>query len=174
MSLVLSDVFCLDPGLRGSGFAYFAGGELRHAAYVKNEHEGRGPPAHRAMARAVYPKLLSNGQSPVCLVEFPQVYPDMQHVKGGLNALNDLLDVAGVAAAVAAVCPSHYSVRFFLPREWKGTIAKDIMTERIRRSLTERERRCIVSVGSKDHNTLDAIGIGLHALGRLNKKVYPS
>ena len=27
---------------------------------------------------------------------------------------------------------------------------------------------------SKDHNTLDAVGIGLHALGRLNRKVYPT
>lgn len=158
----------LDPGLRGCGVATFFNGELVRGCYVKNpEKKLRGPVAHSKMALAAAPSVW-----PVdfVIVEFPQVYPGAPSVD-----LNDLLDVAGVASALISRFegyPCPVDCRYVLPREWKGNIQKDIMTQRIKNSLGVGELNCIEWVGAKDHNTLDAAGIGLWALGRLNRKVY--
>lgn len=165
----------VDPGLRGCGVAVFNKGVLLEAQYVKNPNEkDRGPVAHAMMAEAILKQLPNGYEYMAMAVEFPRIYPGLSDID-----LNDLLDVAGVASAfvsAAAWYPDSSlmlgSARFVYPSEWKGTIKKKIMTERIQNSLTESERGLIKSVGSKDHNTIDAVGIGLHFLGRLNKKVY--
>lgn len=159
----------VDPGLRGCGVAVFNKGVLLEAQYVKNPNEkDRGPVAHKFMSYAVHKVVMGAMQYTIYAVEFPRVYPGLSDID-----LNDLLDVAGVASAFLnhPYIPTT-DCRFVYPSEWKGTIKKKIMTERIQNALTESERGLIKSVGSKDHNTIDAVGIGLHFLGRLNKKVY--
>ena len=76
--------------------------------------------------------------------------------------------------AVGAAVASHFPVvETLFPADWKGQVPKEVMTERIRRSLTEEERGRIEKCkASLMHNVLDACGIGLYRLGRLNKKVY--
>jgi hypothetical protein len=44
-----------------------------------------------------------------------------------------------------------------------------VMNARVLGRLSEEELSKIEHVGAKDHNTYDAIGIGLHHLGRLRK-----
>mgnify|MGYP000665018398 CR=1 FL=1 len=165
----------VDPGLRGCGCAIFKDGVLFRAAYVFNsDKEGRGPTSHSHMATEVHrwvgrqlPPLPDMERLHV-FVEFPRVYPHSDQQKGDLN---DLLDVAGVASAVAAAFfPAQ--IKHFYPQEWKGTIKKAVMTERIKKSLNSGEQMKVEKAGSKDHNTYDAAGIGLHVLGRLNRKVY--
>lgn len=168
----------VDPGLRGCGVAYFKNGVLNHAEYVTNPNKlDRGPVAHLQMAETVAQRLgqfapAANAYKPWLLVEFPRIYPGP-----GKNVdPNDLLDVAGVASAVV-VCVANWfdlndaSCRYVMPFEWKGNIKKEIMTNRISASLTAHERGVIVSIGAKDHNTIDAVGIGLWQLGRLQRKV---
>lgn len=159
-------LLCVDPGLRGCGVAMFREGTLIDAAYVKNPVEsGRGYAAHAALGRAVG----RTGAHRV-IIEHPRVYPGSAQQKGDLN---DLLDVVAVGAAVAANMKSSEVATVF-PSDWKGQVPKETMTERIRRSLTDAERATIQKCpASLMHNVLDACGIGLHALGRLNKKVYP-
>lgn len=162
---------CVDPGLRGLGLAMFRSGTLEFATYVVNlDKDGRGPSAHCRLAESV----LEFVEEPLVseqahfLVEFPQVYPGPSKID-----VNDLLDIAGVASSVTTILSGFgYKCQATLPRAWKGNIKKEIMTERIRASLTDLERGRMVSVGAKDHNTLDAIGLGLWRLGRLNRKVY--
>jgi hypothetical protein len=45
------------------------------------------------------------------------------------------------------------------------------MNQRVKDALTDDEAACIVHVGAKDHNTYDAIGIGLAQLGRINRRL---
>lgn len=63
-------------------------------------------------------------------------------------------------------------VTLIYPRDWKGTIDGDIMTARILQGLTPEDRatldRCLLSVAKgKQHNTIDAVGLGKHALKML-------
>lgn len=53
------------------------------------------------------------------------------------------------------------------PSEWKGQVPKNIHKHRILKALTQLEMRSIIT--PDNHNTIDAIGIGLFALGRLGR-----
>ena len=159
-------ILCVDPGLRGCGVALFDGGHLLRAAYVKNPVEhGRGYKAHAQMGLAVYDWL--DAEIDRVIIEHPRVYPGSAQQKGDPN---DLLDVAAIGASCASWLMGEVETVF--PSEWKGQVPKETMTERIRRSLTEVERKNIEKCpASLMHNTLDACGIGVWRLGRLNRKV---
>ena len=127
-----------------------------------------------AVGHAIQDCSIGVHESVHVVIEFPQIYGGPAKVD-----LNDLLDIAGVASAVLSHVATLFLIsdancRFTLPYGWKGNINKAIMTNRISASLTDAERGVIVSVGAKDHNTIDAVGIGLWQLGRLNKKAYAS
>lgn len=160
-------ILCVDPGLRGCGAAVFDGGFLVRAGYVENPvSSGRGYKAHSEMGEAVS-RWLDKDVDRV-IIEHPRIYPGTAQQKGDLN---DLLDVAAVGAAVASWCNFRETETLF-PMDWKGQVPKEVMTERIRRALSEIERLNILKCKSSlMHNVLDACGIGLYRLGRLNKKV---
>ncbi len=161
----LEDFVAVDPGLRGCGVAWFQDGTLAEAVYIPSEelHE-RGARCFVVMANAVYQwRAIRNITGLPVLVELPQVYHS-KHQKGDQD---DLIQLAGV---VGAICQTSCDcVRTVRPREWKGTVAKDVMTRRIESRLDDLERAAIVRWSAAlDHNTLDAVGIGLWQLGRLN------
>lgn len=162
-------MICIDPGLRGCGAALFHEQKLIEARYISNpEKTRRGPVAWRAMADAIMNTW--GWMGPVTsdmYLEVPQVY-------GGPRAEdpNDLIDLAGVDGAIASRYASS-NLNFFLPRQWKGQVPKDKMTQRIKEQLFDFELARVKSAGAKDHNTYDAIGIGLFVLGRLEKRRGP-
>lgn len=149
------------------GIAQFGHSGLVSAAYIKNTvKSGRGYGAHRALASAVWEKSAVSHED-VLIVEHPRIYPGMPD-----KDLNDLLDVVAVGAAVAA--PFMRELVTVYPSEWKGTVKKSVMLERIRKALSAEElARCEFTNKSDDEDLLDAVGIGLWRLGRLNKKTYP-
>ncbi len=159
-------MICVDPGLRGCGVALFRAGNLVRASYVTNPvTSGGGYGAHKAMGLAVSRSYGYVGISRI-IIEHPRIYPAAQQ-KGDLN---DLLDVTGVGSSVAACYPTVESETLY-PYDWKGNVEKKVMTERISRSITNEEREGIEKCYAKlMHNTLDAIGIGLYKLGRVNKR----
>lgn len=161
-------MICIDPGLRGCGVAVFNRGDaqLIRACYVPNdERVGRGPKVWVAMAKKVKFVLLSlTGLTARFYLEVPQVYGGPRD-----EDPNDLIDLAGVVGAIAAMFPDSIH-SFYLPRQWKGTVPKKMMTQRISEQLAPEELKVIQTAGAKDHNTLDAIGIGLFTLGRLEQK----
>lgn len=164
-------ILCIDPGLRGCGVALFDGARLHHAEYVKNPAvEGRGYSCHRLMAGAVWNSVfkLDVGIGAV-LIEHP-VYYGSTHGKGDPN---DLLDVVAVGAAIAGACYVPTTFITIPPRDWKGQVPKEVMTKRIGASLTDLERKVILPC-RKDlmHNVLDAVGIGLWHLSRLNRRKF--
>lgn len=155
----------IDPGLRGCGVAWFRDGRLKEAAYVESrERTARGADCFVGMADAVHEwRLNQDCEYHYTVIELPQVYQS-KHQKGDQD---DLVQLAGVVGAICQT--SGDSVETVRPREWKGTIAKEVMTRRIESRLDEDEKAAIVRWSAAlDHNILDAVGIGLWYLGRLN------
>lgn len=160
-------MLCVDPGLRGCGVAFFRAGTLIRAGYVTNPViEGRGYAAHKMMGLAVVELYGYVGLSRL-VMEHPRIYPGAAQQKGDLN---DLIDVACVGAAIASNYPVTETETLY-PADWKGNVPKEVMTARISRAIANEERAGIEKCyASLTHNVLDAIGIGLFKLGRINKK----
>ena len=162
----------LDPGLRASGLAVFEGAVLKHAAIVRPEiHHRETLPAVVVMceglvamidtARAQY-----KHEALDLIVEYPQVY---QRVGGKTKGdPNDLLPLAAVCGGVAA-CVVADLKRAVHPSEWKGSVDGDVFTERIKQRLTKNEL-VRLPVGSLAHNAIDAVGLGLWYLNRLERR----
>lgn len=113
------------------------------------------------------------------LCEKPQIYRGSKQ-KGDPN---DLIDVAISAAQFLGKICTPSQTHWVLPAAWKGQLSKPICHHRIWMALTEAERRLLptdtvkrIDVGLRGgpyeweyHNHLDAIGIGLVAVGRVSK-----
>ncbi|WP_246137120.1 hypothetical protein [Myxococcus llanfairpwllgwyngyllgogerychwyrndrobwllllantysiliogogogochensis] len=123
-----------------------------------------------AVREWLWPRL---GNEPHQLViEMPRVY-SAAHQKGDQN---DLIQLAGVVGMLGGYLPNVASRRSVYPRDWKGTVDADAFIERIKQRLSpvEHLRVELPSATSLHHNVWDAIGIGLHALGRLApRRVFP-
>lgn len=104
------------------------------------------------------------------VIERPVIYP-----RGKTRNPNDIVKLAVSAGEQAGVLMAHgVSVRYVEPRAWKGTIDKAPCCRRAWGRLGEEERYVAAEYepeatgdirGGKDH-VLDAIGIGLFAIGR--------
>jgi hypothetical protein len=158
-----------DPGIRGCGAARFEGDRLVRAAYVRNPHtHGNGIEECRAMARAVATWAGFNVTHVVS--ERQRIYTLAKQSKGGAwRDPNDLLPLAGVGCALAAFLPGATAVGYF-PDEWGGQVEKEVKNARALERLTPEERACIQDAGALTHNILDAVGIGLHHLGRFKRR----
>lgn len=141
-------LIAIDPGVRNVAVARFDWDELTFAVLL--------PVPADAFA---YPRASR------VVIETPRIYPASRQ-KGDPN---DLVALARVVGRLQ----EHYlaagaDVELLEPRTWKGTLAKEAMTERIRGRLSAAELGRIQRVAkSLEHNLLDAVGLGLHALGRL-------
>lgn len=134
--------YSIDPGTRGHGWAGWEG-ELLFSCGFGNV----GPFVSR----------------PSLVIEIPQVYYGSKQ-KGDAN---DLVKLAFEAGKVSAEFAGVKTVR---PREWKGTVKKEIMLRRIVSRLNDNELYLLKDLGlpsHKEHNVVDAVGIGLWRLGRL-------
>jgi hypothetical protein len=168
-----STLAAVDPGIRGCGVAVFEGGVLALCQYVVNPMEaGGGADAAATMAREVY-YAIDRFRPRALVVEWPRVYATAIRLGRSKSDPNDLLALAGVDAAIAALCADHISglgsVTSYAPSEWKGQVPKEVMLGRIRSKLTRMEDDLVDAVkpASKRHNAIDAVGIGLHHIGRL-------
>jgi|APCry1669188970_1035186.scaffolds.fasta_scaffold01748_7 hypothetical protein len=169
-------ILAIDPGVRALGVALFGGlGQmnLMRAALIRNPIKvGNGPEVAFAACEALVRWLEVDARRiETVIVEIPRVYGAAQQ-KGDQN---DLIALAGIGyAASTAIVSATNRVRYF-PREWKGTIDADQMTVRIEAKLIPAERQRIEKCpASLRHNVIDAIGIGLKFVGRLEpRRVYP-
>jgi hypothetical protein len=149
-------LIAIDPGVRRVGLALFDEKTLTFAVLL-DVTDG---PLHFVP------------RAPRVVLEVPRIYPASRQ-KGDPN---DLLALARIVGRLQ----EHYlaagaDVELIEPRTWKGTLPKEAMTERIRGRLSAAERARVAPVArSLEHNVLDAVGIGLHALGRLSpRKLVP-
>lgn len=166
----ISSAITVDPGVNGCGVAIWDHGKLRQAIYLPAVDAVQKP---FAAVLAVRLHLLWPKATYAVVVERPQVYA-LGKSKGDPN---DLIQVALVAGGVGAllghVC--NAAVFFVTPAEWKGQLPKPasvkqpyIVAERARERLTPEERACVElpKAGKLQWDVWDAVGIGLHHLGR--------
>ena len=153
----------IDPGLNGCGVANWLGrngGELVHAFYIERI-EGSTSKAFR-MAWTLCSCLHVTPVERV-IIERPRIYTKM---KGDPADILNLLEVGATLQGMLG-----RPVEWIEPHQWKGSVDADVMTERIRSRLTKEELGGIESCpASLMHNVLDAVGIGLAVLGRLERK----
>lgn len=163
-------LLAIDPGIRGCGCAFFDGGRLTKAAYVKNPmKEGNTAAAARAMAGAVLELFVPYGAVVNAIaLEWPRIYASRIRAGATKADPNDLLGLAAVDAAIAMLL-RYAHVDCFAPSDWKGQLPKAAAETRIRGRLSEAELAVLDAADAPPsllHNVVDAVGIGLHRLGR--------
>lgn len=160
-------LLAVDPGLRGVGLAYFTDGTLTYANYVRNPvTEGDGPTAWFGLGDAVYHLMKDLAyRVDVYVTECPQVY------RRSAGDPNDLLQLSAVAAACGASFPLQRAVGY-KPRQWKGTVSKLHHQPRVLAQLSEVELQAIHEKRKTyRHNVIDAVGLGLYELERMNVRI---
>lgn len=166
----MSRLIAIDPGVRMCGYAIFNKRKLAEAGIVRTKYDNLYSQVF------VLTNLLSNEiiYSKPCVepfnnfvIELPVVY-DKKQQKGDPN---DLIRLAFVAGAITrGLCGSHFPRALTpTPREWKGTLKKEIHHERIKRACPEAEPIALKTAKTYRHNVYDAIGLGLWALERIDK-----
>lgn len=168
----MKQIVAVDPGLNACGVSIFnEDARLELAAFVENERDAAVdlPTRWEGMALAVgaFIARASAKWSHVdrtMVVEMPKVYPAARQV----GDQNDLMNLVGVVASIVNLNMSERR-RLLYPRDWKGTLDANDMIERVkgRLSPTEHRRVQLPTAASLQHNVWDAVGIGLHVVGRL-------
>jgi len=171
----------IDPGVRGCGLAVWRSGGLAFAAYLPRDT--RPGPSCVAMGRALDHALAGRVWS-AGAVEWPV----QRHGAAHYVRRSDISDLTAVAAVCAYVLSQHGAeVLTPLPERWKGQVPKHIHTARVIGGALAREKlprvegyqssapgllsglelsRICWETRALSHNIVDAIGIGLWALGR--------
>jgi hypothetical protein len=176
----------IDPGIRGCGFALWENATLRYGAYVPSAcTKDNGPEACLAMAEALCNVM--HARWPLyavheckVMVEWPRIY-STQAKKGDKAKAdpNDLLGLVGVDMAFLGMLKGPLENRFsrVYPEQWKGQLPKETadgsnpVMMRVLKRLSVQEKAAIAPCSrSLEHNMFDALGIGLHALGRFERE----
>lgn len=147
------NLITIDPGVKKCGYAYFEKGVLITADWILTNH------AVGNAAVGVYPP----GMAARAVCEAPRFYGSLSDRSKNKNSIdpNDLLDLAMVVGRFVQV-----GADIVYPADWKAQVPKQVMTARILTFLSAEEK---ANMRSTDHNTIDAIGIGLWKLGRMGR-----
>ena len=91
--------------------------------------------------------------------------PELERAHARKNDIGMLAFHAGMLAARVKA----KSVRLVKPQQWKGSRPKEVDNRLTMGLLSDQERRIVAAVNAPPsllHNVIDAIGIGLWAIGR--------
>lgn len=159
----MSFIIAIDPGLHCSGKATFQDGVLIEASVIRTDKKVKGPQAWFNMGKA-----LSLGLFPgldMLVLEIPQIYA--QQTGKDPNHLFGLVGSLGALLGGLWVCPPITAYR---PREWKGNTPKKIHQKWILGELSLEERAIVEKIkpATLRHNAVDAVGIGLFYLKRMD------
>ena len=132
-------MLAIDPGV-ATGWAYFRDGRLLFCGACTPDDTIRAP----------NPELV--------VIEFPRIYMK------STASTDDILSLARKCGRYEErYTVAGADIEFVRPSDWKGSIAKAVMTKRIEDALTP-EERAVVSrydgLSSRRHDMLDALGMG--------------
>lgn len=138
----------VDPGTRALGLALFEHGRLAHVQLVRAK-------GLEQMLSAILD--LNRYWADRLVVERAEVYPD------GNAKPNDLGQLLIVAGAIAGSV-RHTRLMLPYPKQWKGQVPKNIHHDKLRKGLTDADRRVLDAAmsfvpPSLRHNMLDAVGL---------------
>lgn len=151
----------IDPGVHHCGLALFDEGRLVDARLIR-EHEDIEP----KMACGIEHSPVAIYFGGTLVVERPKVY-----IRGYANP-QDLLDLDYTVGTIVGLLAGRFrKIVTVQPREWKGTVDADVMTDRIKeRWMLPGEHAVVDLTGCKKneaHNVFDSIGIGISLLNKL-------
>jgi len=157
----MADLLAIDAGFQHFGWSVFSQGSLVEADLGTNEtlefSLGVQPPNFEKVLSEI---ILSNQwSSPLAVIEYPKNRISTPNV-------DSLLKLAASCGAYTALLQAAgFSVEWVLPHEWKGHVPKQVMCKRILDKLETHEYSKVRRL--KNHNVLDAVGVGLWKLKRL-------
>jgi hypothetical protein len=155
-----ADLLTIDPGFRYFAYSIFSEKEIAYADISKTKSEDWEAWTGQPPSFVEISEIVSRFEwvNKLAIVEFPQIHRDTPNP-------NDIVKLASACGAYTSLLQSFgFSVVWVKPADWKGTVPKEIMTKRIFAKIRESEYPRIKSI--KDHNVIDAIGIGLWHLNR--------
>jgi hypothetical protein len=159
----------IDPSVTATGVAFYSSsGELMHA-FTSKQKPGQGVivPARRVAHDIVERAPFDRYDVSEVLVERPVIYPQRSNQKGDPNDLITLATFMGMLTALVLEDFPHAQVRWVEPRKWKGQLPKFVCRKRIESRLSLDELDSIERLAhSYDHNTWDAVGLGLWGTDR--------
>ncbi len=153
-------LLAVDPG-NDTGIAYFIDGALSFLACVPFRE------ALRQIADNTDTSMPGGFQIDVLVIEIPQVYQG-RFQKGDPN---DLIAVAVQAGEVIGHADAQRVIRPS-PHQWKGTVPKEVHHHRLLESASKADKlvifQCFEKIPkTKQHNAMDAYGLGRWALRNL-------
>lgn len=175
----MTRLLAIDPGIRGCGVAVFEDGVLSDAAYLKNPNTSGGHTLEAStMAKEVVLWAKLGGTVEDLAVEWPQIYATAIRMGKSKADPNDLLPLTCVLGGVAT-CLQPAKAVSYKPREWKGNLPDEPTRTRTKSRLSGSELGVAEAsarrIGALCHNMWDAVGIGLHHLGRFKpRRVIPT
>lgn len=182
-----AELVTIDPGLRYPAMARFSGGRLVAAERTLVDKAwaklGIGQRCLELAHAAVHWHTCSTRgmRDPThVLLEWPQVYSETQ--SGGVDA-NDLTKILGMASMIVGMFSQLYRNNMVVvlsptPAEIWGSLKKATQgdpwasprAQRVRARLDAAELAALVP----SHDSIDAVGMGLWALGRFEReRVFP-
>ena len=156
-------LYSIDPGLGGTGWAFWEDGRLMHVGIV---HDRAKDDTLAARCEGIVRQL--DTQMPVIddkfvnivmVIEMPQ---HMASAKGIAAQAGSVYKLAFLVGYIANAF-NDFEVIVTTPMEWKGQLPKDVVQQRVIRRLGV---RTCVKHNIRSH-AWDAVGLGLWANGRL-------
>lgn len=188
----VGDMVALDPSVRSPGIAVWRAGKLVTAARVPIPHdvldwEDLGARWLRTAEEIARWVVGCKAEPRVLVYERPQIYKPgkaKRDERGKAQRVdpNDQVGLAGVGSALAgilavAVLPRSITLRVvtYLPAEWtrgmpkatKGDAFDSVRARQILSRLDDDERPRL----PRQHDAIDAVGLGLKALGRFEPRL---
>ena len=175
-------VLAIDPSINQTGAAMFISGRLTNVATIKTpksfDKDVDIMKRCQRMAQEVMAWVHEVGRMPDSLVvEWPQVYTPAQrrnpNTLFGLCGVNGM--IAGMLSALAASDNKRMNVISVFPRQWSNKMPKSKTGDpknSVRARFTRRQLDAIevlnYDMQKLTHDAIDAIGIGLWSLDRMN------
>ena len=167
----VTSLLTIDPGLTCCGWAFWNRGVLVKCGLSRTQEVelDRRVQAH---GEEIMEEIQDTPHPLILVIEKPEVYPQ-RFMKGDPN---DLIDLAVVVGGIVAQVSASLDTQLILPKTWKGQVPDDVLQPRTLAKLRDLEVAAVknpVPLGkprtvppSLKHNMMDAVGIGLWALGR--------
>lgn len=168
----MNALVALDPSIRAAGLALFVDGRLKQAVAINSSSSGTPAQKAAAIGRLLVDQIERWLGMSMCGAELATEWPQVYRATKSPGDPNDLIGMAGVVGYVIGAAAPR-AARAFLPGEWcklpKSRSHKEAFTSvrglRIMSRLDELERSAV----PRSHDAVDAVGIGLHALERLQR-----
>jgi len=158
----------IDPSVRATGCALWKDGQLVDVAIIRTQatQPTLAPATWRYITHQMH--LWVGVRAPSLMASERPVH---HKGSGRKSDPETLLALAMLVGALATSYPCHTQLK--TKAQWAGTAPKEIVCQRVLARLTPAEAQTLHDTYNGPphllHNVLDAVGVGLHALGRMRK-----